>query len=164
MAWVGWPVNTGGGTVEFTVLGLGFTFLLAAGGDIVKYKPRQQDQEHNVQPAHDLVDRADAFQPHDHLRANFNAYNGTNKHDQAQAVVNVAEFAVPHGGDERFTRHLRHVCTNGEGHGETKNVQTGGNHPGAAQTKEPADNANAQAQDDKPRPENVHAGDGHQNI
>ena len=35
----GGPVNAGGRLVKFPVLGLGFAFLPAAGGDIVKYKP-----------------------------------------------------------------------------------------------------------------------------
>ena len=158
------PVNAGSTVVKFLVLGLGFAFLLAAGGDIMKYKPGQQHKQHHVQPAHNLINRAQAFQPHDHLRANFDAHDGTNQHGQTQAVVNVAKLAVTHGGDKRFTRHLRNVCTNGKGHGETENVQAGGNHPRATHTEKAADNTHAQTKNYEARPENEHTGDGHQNI
>ena len=127
-------------------------------------QPGQQDKQHHVQPADDLVHRADTFKPHDHLGADFNAHDGTDQHGQAQGVVHVAELAVPHGGNQGFTGHLRHVRADGEGHGETENVQTGCHHPGAAQTEEAADDADAQTENDQTGPENIHAGNGHQNI
>ena len=54
--------------------------------------------------------------------------------------------------------------TNGEGHRETKDVQAGGNHPGAAHAEEAADDADTKTQDDEAGPENGAAGNGHQNI
>ena len=158
------PVHAGGGAVQLLVLGQSLTFLALARGDVVKDQPGQQEKQHHIEPAHHFVHGAQALQPHDHLRAQFHAEDGSYQHGQAQGIVHIAELAVPHGGDERFARHLRHVRTNGKCHGKAQNVQAGRNHPRAAHAEEPADDPHAQAQNDQSRPEDVHAGNGHQHI
>ncbi len=150
--------------VKFAVFRRGFTLFFAAQPDIVENQPGQQDKQHDVKPAHNLIHRAYSFEPDNHLGADFHAHNGTNEHCDAQQVVNIAEFAMTHGGNEGFAGHLRHVRTNGEGHGKAENVQAGRNHPGAAEAEKSADNANAQTKNDQAGPENADAGNRHQDV
>lgn len=126
--------------------------------------PGEADEQDDVEPAHDLVDVAETLEEHDDLGADFHADDGTDEHGQAELVVDVAELAVAHGGNQRFTGHVGHVGADGEGHGEAEDVEAGGNHPGAAHAEEAADDADAKAENDKTGPENRAPGDGHQNI
>ena len=161
---LGSPVKTGGLFVKDFALGSGFAFLLLAQGHVMEDHPGHEDEQDNVEPADNLIDAAEAFELHDYLGADFHAHHGTDKHCQTELVVNVAEAAVTHGGNKGFTSHVSHVGTNGEGHRETKDVQAGGNHPGAAHAEEAADDADTKTQDDEAGPENGAAGNGHQNI
>ena len=161
---LGSPVKAGGLFVKDFALGSGFAFLLLAQGHVMEDHPGHEDEQDNVEPADNLIDAAEAFELHDYLGADFHADHGTDKHGQTELVVDVAEAAVTHGGNERFTSHVSHVGTNGEGHRETKDVQAGGNHPGAAHAEEAADDADTKTQDDEAGPENGAAGNGHQNI
>lgn len=68
---LGGPVQAHGRLVKLLLVSLGFAFLSAAQGHVMKDQPGQQHQQHHIEPAHDLIHFADAFQPHDHLRAGF---------------------------------------------------------------------------------------------
>ena len=85
----------------------------------------------------------DALQPHDHLGADFKPHYRAPQHDEAQLVIHIAEFAVAHGGDEGFARHVGDVGADGKGHGKTQDIQARGHHPGAAHAEKPADNTYA---------------------
>ena len=106
----------------------------------------------------------DALQPHDHLGPDLKADDRAHQHDEAQLVVHVAEFAVAHGGDQGFARHVGDVGADGKGHGETQDVQPRGHHPGAAHAEKAADDADADAENDESRPEYFNSRNGHEYI
>jgi hypothetical protein len=62
--------------------------------------PGNEQQQADIDPADNLFHRTKALQPHDHLGAALEADHRADQHDHAEFVVNVAELAVPHGGDE----------------------------------------------------------------
>src|SRR5574344_1317483 len=143
------PVDAHGVLSESFTTGSGFTFLTATHGHIMEHHPCDEEQQGHVHPAHNLFNVAEAFQIHNALGASFETNHGADQHDQAELVVNVPELAMTHGGNQRFTSHMRNVSTNGERHGETKNIQTGGHHPSAAHTEEATNNTNANTQNNQ---------------
>ena len=126
--------------------------------------PGDEGQQANIDPADKLFHRADALQPHDHLGADFETDYRAHQHDHAQFIVHVAELAMAHGGDQRFAGHVGDVGADGKGHGETEDVEAGGDHPGAAHAEETADDTDADAENDQAGPENLDARNGHENI
>ncbi len=161
---LGGPVNTGFLFAQLFTAGGCFTFLALTNGVILEHHPGEGYQKDHVQPAHNLVNVAKAFQLHDYLGTNFHTDNRADQHGQAQLVVNVAKAAVTHGRNQRFACHVGNVCADSKGHREAKNVQAGGHHPGAAHAKESADNTHTEAENDKAGPEYGAAGNGHENI
>jgi len=130
-------------------------------GVVVKDHPGDQGQEHHVRPAHDRADGAEAFQHHDDLGPAFNTDHRADQHDKAQFVIDVAELGVPHRRDHRLSGDMGNIGADGEGHGETEDVQARGNHPGAGHAEKAADDANRETEQNQARPQNFHARDGH---
>ena len=91
---LGSPVNALSVVVKLFALGSSLTFHALTLGEVAEHEPGEEEKENDVQPAHDLVDVAEAFEVHNNLGADFHADDGTNKHGQAEFVVNVAELGV----------------------------------------------------------------------
>ena len=135
------PFNAGGQGVHFFARRHRLPVLALLFGHVGKDRPGDEGQQHQVQQAHIFFHLADALQPHDHLGPHFEAHHRAHQHDEAQFIIDVAEFAVAHGGDQGFARHVGDVGADGKGHGKAQDIQARGHHPGAPHAEEAADNA-----------------------